>query len=510
MNGASVEPLLEAHAVSKSYGPVLVLSGVTMDVLPGEVHAVIGENGAGKSTLIRIIAGLFHADRGTLKLKGEEVAFSSPHDALLHGIGTVHQEFTQCPQLSVTENLFLGRRLPKNRLGLVDWAKAEHDANSTLETLGVKADVRQPIGELSVATCKMVEISRVLVHHSDVLILDEPTAALDLDECSRLFDVIRRLQERGVGVIYISHRLEEVKQIADRVSVLRDGVMVATRPGNALDIDEMVSLMVGHRTSSLYPPRMQPVEDEIGLEVRDLAVPGHFSGVSFSVRRGEIFGIAGLDGSGRSGVAQAIGGGLRGTSGTMWRAERQVGPVSSVWEGMKAGIAYVPPERQGLGLHLPLSISNNIAMPQLRRLRWGPFVDGRREAALTDKYVNDFSIRCESGRQPCTSLSGGNQQKVLLAKWISTEPEILVLNEPTRGVDVGAKLEIHKIVRSLAGKGLVTVLASSDLPELMGMCDRILVMRGGQSAGIFDATVASAEQIGLALLAHTSEGTEQS
>ncbi len=381
------EPLVETDCVSKSYGPVQVLSSVTMDVLPGEVHAVVGENGAGKSTLIRIIAGLFHADSGTLKLKGEQITFSSPHDALLHRIGTVHQEFTQCPQLSVTENLFLGRRLPKNRFGLVDWAKAEHDANSVLETLGVKADVRQPIGELSVATCKMVEISRVLVHSSDVLILDEPTAALDLDECSRLFDVIGRLQERGVGVIYISHRLEEVKQISNRVSVLRDGVLVATRQSSAIDVDEMVSLMVGRRTSSLYPPRTQPVEDEIGLEVRDLAVPGHFAGVSFSVRRGEIFGIAGLDGSGRSGVAQAIGEGLRGTSGTVWHAERQVGPVSSVWGGMKAGIAYVPPERQGLGLHLPLSISNNIAMPQLRRLRRGPFLDGPGEAALADKYV---------------------------------------------------------------------------------------------------------------------------
>ncbi len=510
MNRALTEPLVETDCVSKSYGPVPVLSSVTMDVLPGEVHALIGENGAGKSTLIRIIAGMFHADSGTLRLKGEQITFSSPHDALLHGIGTVHQEFTQCPQLSVTENLFLGRRLPRNRLGLVDWAKAEHEAHSILESLGVTADVRRPISELSVAMCKMVEISRVLVHSSDVLILDEPTAALDLDECSRLFDVIGRLQERGVGVIYISHRLEEVRQISNRVSVLRDGVMVATRPSNAIEIDEMVSLMVGRRTSSVYPPRTQPVEDEIGLEVRDLAVPGHFAGVSFSVRRGEIFGIAGLDGSGRSGVAQAIGAGLRGTSGTIWQAERQVGPVSRVWEGMKAGIAYVPPERQGLGLHLPLSISNNIAMPQLRRLQRGPFLDGRGEAALAQKYVNDLQIRCGSTRQPCTSLSGGNQQKVLLAKWISTDPEVLVLNEPTRGVDVGAKLEIHRIIRDLAGKGLVTILASSDLPELMGMCDRILVMRAGRPAGVFDPNETTAEQIGLALLAHTSERPEHS
>ena len=504
-----MEPLLEAHDVSKSYGPVLVLSGVTMDVLPGEVHAVIGENGAGKSTLIRILSGLFHADSGTVRLKGRPITFSSPHDALLHGIGTVHQEFTQCPQLSVTENLFLGRRLPKNRLGLVDWAKAEHDANSVLDTLGVKADVRQPIGELSVATCKMVEISRVLVHSSDVLILDEPTAALDLDECSRLFDVIGRLLERGVGVIYVSHRLEEVRQISSRVSVLRDGLMVATCDSKAIDIDEMVSLMVGRRTSALYPPRTQPVGDEVGLEVRDLAVPGHFTGVSFSVRQGEIFGIAGLDGSGRSGVAQAIGGGLHGASGTIWRGERQVGPVGSVWEGMKAGIGYVPPERQGLGLHLPMSISNNIAMPQLRRLQRGPFLNGAGEAALVEKYVNDLQIRCESARQPCTSLSGGNQQKVLLAKWISTDPEVLVLNEPTRGVDVGAKLEIHRIIRGLAAEGLVTILASSDLPELMGMCDRILVMRAGEPAGIFDPGATTAEQIGLAL-AHASGKLEDS
>jgi len=481
-----------------------------MTVHPGEVHALIGENGAGKSTLIRILSGLIGSDGGTLKMRGEHVALSSPHDALLRGIGTVHQEFNQCPQLSVTENLFLGRPLPKTRFGLVDWGRAENEANGILDTLGVTIDVRRPISDLSTATCKLVEIARVLVHNSDILILDEPTAALDMEESDRLFDVIDRLRQRGVGVVYVSHRLQEVEQIADRVSVLRDGEMVATRRREDTTIDEMVALMVGRPVSTVYPTRTAPMGEEVGLEVRDLTVPGHFAGVSFSVREGEVFGIAGLDGSGRSGVAQAIGGGLRATSGSVWRAERQVGPANGVLEGMKAGIAYVPPDRQGLGLHLSMAISHNIAMPQLRSLRHGPFLDRGGETALAEKGVASLQIRCESVRQPCASLSGGNQQKVLLAKWISTEPEVLVLDEPTRGVDVGAKAEIHKIIRDLAANGLVTVLASSELPELLGMCDRILVMRAGEPAGIFDAATSTAETIGRAAAVHTSDGGDAS
>ncbi len=498
MTSASETPLLVVEEVSKAYGPNVVLRDLSFDVKAGEVHAILGENGAGKSTLIKILCGLITADAGQVVFKGEKVAFGSPHEALHAGIGTVHQEFTNCAQLNVTENLFLGQGLPKNRLGLVSWLKAEAVAREVLDELGVSVDVRSPMSDLSPATCKLVEIARALVLGSDVLVLDEPTATLDIEESARLFQVIAALLRRGVGVIYVSHRLQEVLELSDRISVLRDGRMIATEQASTSNVDDLVRMMVGRSVSSIYPPRQSAVGRTPALEVRGLEARGVFSDVSFTAHRGEIVGIAGLDGSGRSEVAQTIGGAMRASAGSILSQDVQVGPTKTILEAIRAGIVYVPADRQGLGLFLDMSIAMNIAMPGLRKLRIGPFNDRRRQRDLAAKYVSDLSIRCSSISQVCSLLSGGNQQKVLLAKWLSTDPQVLVLDEPTSGVDVGAKAEIHRIIRELSAAGTTVVLASSDLPELLGMCDRIIVMKSGLATCILEAASATAEEIAYA------------
>lgn len=489
---------LAAVRVGKSYTAAPVLTDVSLELRAGEVHAIVGENGAGKSTLIRILSGVIQPNTGELRLNGDPVRFVTPHDALARGVSAVHQEFNYCPALSVTENLYLGQRLPRNRFGWVDWRTAEARARDVLDQLGVDIDVRRSVGGLSPETRKLVEISRALIHRSDVLILDEPTAALPAAESERLFGIIRRLRDRGVAIAYVSHRLTEVLQLADRISVLRDGRLIATQDTTEAQLSGLVRLMVGRPLSMEYPLRPPRPNSEVLLKVRGLSSPEAFRDVSLDVSRGEILGIAGLDGSGRSELAQALAGDRRCDAGEVLLDATRIGPGRSVYEVMDSGVVYVPPDRQHEGLHLGMSIADNISLPVLRTLSHGPFLDRAGQDRLAQEYMSRLDVRASGPHQVCSALSGGNQQKVLLAKWLATRPRVLLLDEPTRGVDVGAKAEIHALIRTLADGGAAILLASSEMLELLGMSDRVLVLRAGLVTGVFDTASTTAEDIGFA------------
>lgn len=494
---------LEAERLHKQYSSVPVLIDVSIKFHAGQIHAIVGENGAGKSTLIKILSGAIKPNSGLLKIDGGLVRLANPHDALTTGISVVHQEFNYCRSLSVTENLFLGQRLPRRRSGLLDWAAADARAVEVLEQLSVSIDVRQPVAGLSPATQKLVEIGRALIHRSKVLILDEPTAALPAEESRQLFEVLRRLRDRGVAIVYVSHHLEEVVNLADRISVLRDGHVIATTDVVDAQIDDLVRLMVGRPISTAPSTRTRPGGGEAYLEVLDLSSAGSFAGVSFDVEHGEIVGIAGLEGSGRSEVVKSLAGDLASESGDIHLDDDRVGPGRSIYEMMRAGVAYVPPDRQHEGLHLGMSVSDNVSLPLLRSIGHGPFLARKHEASLATEYVERLDVRSAGIDQECGSLSGGNQQKVLLAKWLATRPRVLLLDEPTRGVDVGAKSEIHALIRSLADGGVAIVVASSDLSELLRITDRIMVMQAGRLAAVVDTAKTSAEEIGLIATAAT-------
>ncbi len=498
---------LAAESVSKSYGPTEVLHRVSLDFRAGEVHAILGENGAGKSTLIKILSGAVQPSSGSLLIDGSEVRLATPHDALSRGISAVHQEFNYCRTLNVTENLFLGRRLPTSRAGLIQWSVAHRLAAAALADLAVEADVRTLISDLSPATRKLVEISRALINRSRVLILDEPTAALPAQESERLFAVMRRLRARGVAIGYVSHRLSEVLALADRLTILRDGQLIETRPAQGANVHDVVRLMVGRPLSQEYPSRPRPPQASPVVEVSDLSSEGSFSAVSFEVSPGEIVGVAGLEGSGRSELLRALFGDLPCDGGRLTLGGKPVRLGGSSLQLMRSGIAYVPPDRQHEGLHLSLDIAQNISLPTIRDLGRGWILDRAREVELARAYVERLDVRTTGVDVPTGSLSGGNQQKVLLAKWLATKPPLLLLDEPTRGVDVGAKSEIHALLRQLAGEGVAIILASTDIAELLGITDRILVMRAGLPAGMFDARTSTPEDIGRAATAAADPGS---
>jgi ABC-type sugar transport system ATPase subunit len=490
---------MAGRGLGKSYGDSPVLIDVSIDLWRGEVHAILGENGAGKSTLIKALSGVIRPDTGSIYLRGSRVRFSDPQDALSQGISSVQQELNCCPSLTVTENLFLGKRLPRNRFRMVDWAEAHGQARRALLQLGVNVDVRSRVGGLSPAAKKLVEVSRALIQQADVVILDEPTAALDADESARLFAVIRRLRGLGVAIAYVSHRLDEVMALADRISVLRDGVLVATRPAEGAKLAELVHLMVGRSIPLASQGGDVTSTSAVALKVERLSSRGAFHDVSVEVRRGEILGIAGLDGSGRSELARGLSGVLRCDEGNIYLYGKRTGPTRTMRESIRAGIAYVPADRKRDGLHLAMSITDNICLPSLAGLSSGPFLSRRREERLASNYVDRLDIRTKGVRQACAALSGGNQQKVLLAKWLAMEPKVLILDDPTAGVDIGAKFEIQELMRLLAQTGIVIVLASGELEELLVMCQQILVMRDGVLVRVLTASDASAEELRLAI-----------
>ena len=495
---AAPAPIIALEGIEKSFGPVSVLRGVRFDVRPGEVHALMGENGAGKSTLIRIMSGAHQPNAGTLTVDGRATRFAGPREAQGAGIAVVHQELLLFPALTVAENVWLGHA-PRTGRGTIDWRAMRRGARALLDRLDCPdLDVDAPVSTLSVANRQRVEIARALSRQARVLIMDEPTAALPEADVRRLLDVVRALRAEGVGIVYVSHRMNEIFEISDRVTVLRDGAAIATRPIGEVSEASLVSMMVGRDIAQLFP-KDAPKLGETVLEVRGLGMGTKVRDASFSVRAGEILGIAGLVGSGRTELAQTIFGVTPATAGEI-RIDGRPVAVASVAEAIANRIAYVPEDRAQHGLVRPQPIRENVSMAILGRLLRRGVVDTRREWTLAEEAIRRFAIRARGPGQVVAELSGGNQQKVVLAKWLATDPRILILDEPTRGVDVGAKTEIHKLMNDLARQGLAIVMISSELPEVLGMSDRVLVMGSGRVVTILDRDAATPDAVGAAMM----------
>jgi ABC-type sugar transport system ATPase subunit len=483
---------LELRGIHKNFGGLRALHGVSFAVQPGEVHALVVENGAGKSTLIKILAGVYQPDAGQIALDGQPVTFPHPRDASAHGIGVVHQELAQYPDLSVLENLFINAQDLRGPLRSIDWKALRRRALNAFGRLGVQLDLDRPVAELSTAQGQLIEIARALTRNVRYLIMDEPTASLTERDTQLLYQVVDRLRADGVGVIYISHRLEEIFVIADRVTVLRDGESVGTSPVAGIRRDRLVTLMVGRELSGLYPELPAATGHPL-LEISGLARRGAFSDISFSVHSGEILGLAGLVGAGRTEVARCIFGIDRADAGSVLLDGRRV--PASPWGAIATGIGYVSEDRKGEGLVLPMSIAENVGLPILRLLQSRGLLDVRRERRLAAGLRAELRIRAPDVNTAAEDLSGGNQQKVSLAKWLATKPRLLILDEPTRGVDVGAKAQVHQLMAELCAQGIGILMISSDLPEVLGMSHRIIVMADGRLQGELQREAFSQEAV---------------
>ena len=484
-------PVLEMSGISKRFDATQALDDVSLTLYPGETHALLGENGAGKSTLIKIMTGIHSPDRGAIVVQGERVPVRSPGDALRRGIAAIYQEPTIFPDLNVAENIFVGHR---ERGAVVRWRAMYRQAETILARLGVHLDLRAPASGLSVAAQQAVEIAKAISVDVRVLIMDEPTAALSAHEVARLFDQVRHLTESGVAVLFISHRLEEVFEIADRVTVLRDGRLVSSYPRSELTPQRAIRDMVGREVAEFFA-RTEHEAGELVLRVEELGRAGVFSGVSFEVRKGEVLGLAGLVGAGRTDVALALFGIAPADRGRVELGGRAI-VTGSPGRAMRQGIAYLTEDRRRLGLSLPQSFTSNITLPTMRRyvsrLR---LLDSTAERAVAERFRRRLGIRTPTLRTPVERLSGGNQQKTMLGKWLNTQPTVLILDEPTHGIDVGAKAEVHRLIDELARSGMAIILISSDLPEVLAISDRVLVMREGRQVGIFPRSEATQEGI---------------
>jgi rhamnose transport system ATP-binding protein len=469
-------PRAELRGISKRFVATQALDDVSLDLRPGEIHALVGENGAGKSTLVKILAGIHQPDSGTIWLDGEQTVIHGPAQSRALGIAVVHQEPRLFPDLTVAENVFIGHA-PSGRLGTIDWGGTRRAAQALFRRLDVQFDVDAPVRGLSMADQQLIEIAKSLSVEARVLILDEPTASLSAHEVERLFTIVRRLRDRGVSVLFVSHRLDEVFQLCDRATVFRDGKHVVTTATSDLTTADLVRHMVG-RVVSLFPKVEIPAGDVL-LEVTGLTRAGVFRDVGFSVRAGEIVGFAGLVGAGRTEVARVLFGIDQRDAG-----EIRLGglPVSfaSPSAAMHAGIAYLPEDRHQEGLVLDFTIAQNVTLPILPRLFPRLLTRSSVERRVAHDYTQQFNVRMTGVDQLAGALSGGNQQKVVLAKWLASKPKVLILDEPTRGIDIGAKVEVHRIISELAASGLGIILISSDLPEVLAMSDRILVLHEGR------------------------------
>jgi rhamnose transport system ATP-binding protein len=495
-------PIFRLDGVTKRFGGVVAVEDVAFDVRPGEVHALVGENGAGKSTLMKIVDGLYGPDEGTFEMGGEVASFSSPRDAEASGIAMIPQELDLFPELTVAENLFVGRKRPRTGWGGLDWETMRGEARKRLDDLGVGLDATSAVKRLSAAEQQIVAIARALVGEARAVIMDEPTSSLTERETRQLFGIIEDLTAEGVGVVYISHRLEEIFEISDRITVLRDGHHIKTAPASELDAEELVRLMVGRPLHELFT-RSQSSPGETVLEVRGLTRDGEFEDVDLTLRRGEILGLAGLVGAGRTELAQSIFGIRHPDSGEIF-VEGEEARIHSPQTAMERGIFYVPEERRSQGLILPFSIKNNITLSILDRISRLGFVS-RSERSIADRFMGELSIRGAEVSAPVNRLSGGNQQKVVVAKSLAGEPNVLLLDEPTRGVDVGAKSEIYRLMDDLAKEGKAILLISSELEEVLSMADRVLVMREGRISGEFSRGEATQESV----MTAATGGTEQ-
>ncbi len=503
----SPEPIIELVGIAKQFGAVQALRGVDLNLYPGEVHALVGENGAGKSTLVKILAGIHRADVGVIKIDGQAVELHNPAQARNAGIAVIHQEPTLFPDLNVAENVYMGRH-PRDHFGRVDWKHMYQEVERLLASLDVRLNVYTPVQGLSVADQQLVEIAKALSLQSRVLIMDEPTAALSAHEVHELFTIARQLRERGVAILFVSHRLEEIFELAERVTVFRDGTRVATAPLSELTTEDIIRQMVGRELETLYP-KSDVEPGEVILDVRHLTRSGVFEDISFQVRQGEILGFAGLVGAGRTEVARVIFGIDRADAGEIRIGGKPV-QIHSPETAMKYRIAYVPEDRHQHGLIMDFSIARNMTLPiLLRQTSLLGFVNQRRERVVAQDYSAQLQVRSAGIDQLVRALSGGNQQKVVLAKWLITNPFVLILDEPTRGIDVGSKAEVHRIISELARKGLAIILISSELPEVLAMADRVLVMHEGRVAAEFTHADVDQEKVMFAATGQVTNGNHQ-
>jgi rhamnose transport system ATP-binding protein len=499
---AGPPPILEILGVSKRFGSTQALDDVSLTLHKGEIHALLGENGAGKSTLIKIMTGVEQPDAGRMAVDGAEVALGSALHAQDLGIAAIYQEPNIFPDLSVAENIFISHR---DRGRVLDRRGMRRDAERVLGRLGVQLDTDEPARGLTLAEQQTVEIAKALSLQVRVLIMDEPTASLSAHEVRRLFGIVDSLRREGVAILFISHRMEEVFEISDRVTVLRDGRWVSTRPRAELTPGVAIREMVG-RTLSAFFQRTPPRHGKVVLEVRGLGLEGVFRDVSFDLRAGEVLGFAGLVGARRTDVGLALFGIAPADTGTILLDGRPV-RIEHPQDALGLRIAYSTEDRRGLGLVFPLSIAANISLPTLARYqdRFG-LIRRRAEEAAAERYRERLRIRAASVHVPVATLSGGNQQKVVLSKWLDTHPRVLILDEPTRGIDVGSKAEVHQIIDELAQEGIAIILISSDLPEVIATSDRILVMREGRQMAVLDRAEATPERVLAAAMGQTADG----
>lgn len=478
--------------IKKAFGANRVLEGVDFELLPGEIHALMGENGAGKSTLMNILTGLHKRDAGTIVIDGQETYYDSTKEAELAGVSFIHQEINAIGEMSVIDNLFLNRE-KRTKLGLLDYRAMEKEAQAVFEQLNIKIDLYQEMGELSVGQQQMIEIAKSLMTNAQVIIMDEPTAALTNREIRVLFDVMHKLKAQGVSIVYISHRMEEIFEMCDRITVMRDGISVSTRQIAETQMEQVVREMVGREIGDFYPEKTSEI-GEVRFEVENLALDGVFEDISFNVRSGEILGFSGLMGAGRTEIMRTIFGLLPKSRGTI-RLEGKELTIKSPEEAIRQGIGFLTEDRKDEGLILDFSIRDNVLLPSV-----GEF---SKVGLLNDKLIDDFvellverlTVKTASVEDPASSLSGGNQQKVVLAKWLGIGPKVLILDEPTRGVDVGAKREIYLLINELAERGVAIIMISSDLPEVLSISDRIMVVREGRLMGEVAKAEATQERV---------------
>ena len=474
---------LEMRSIVKKFPGVLALDHVSLTVKKGEVHALLGENGAGKSTLMKILSGAYQKDEGEIFFEGNKVEIHSSHDAHALRISTIYQELNLTEQLTVAENMFMGRQIMKNRF-MVDWKKMFEEAQKILDDLGVDIDAHAQVRSLGVAHKQMVEVAKALSINSKVLIMDEPTAPLTNREIKTLFDTIKMLKSRGVSIIYISHRLEEVMEICDRATIMRDGCNVTELNVADTNIDEIIRYMVGRELKEKFP-KIQVEPGKVRMRVEKINAGKLVKDISFEVRGGEILGIAGLVGAGRTETARAIFGMDPKQSGEIYIDDQKV-EISQPLDAIKAGIGFVTEDRKGEGLVLTLPVSQNMTLATLEKLGPSLHMNLSKEKATVLEYIDKLNVKTPSYLQLARNLSGGNQQKVVLAKWLLSDSKVIIFDEPTRGIDVGAKIEVYNIINSLIKEGVAVIMISSEMPEVLGMSDRVAVMHQGEITGVFD------------------------
>lgn len=483
---------VEMIRIKKSFGGVEALKSVDFKVKRGEVHALVGENGAGKSTLMKILSGVYQKDSGTVRINGKEVEITDPHKSRELGIGIIYQELVLAPHLTVAENIFIGDM--GDKWGLINYKNLYRKADELIKEIGFDFSSKTLVGELSVAYQQVVEIAKALSREADILVLDEPTAVLAPKEVEKLFDILVNLKKRGVSIIYISHRLEEVFKISDTITVLKDGCSINTYSTQNVTKDLIIRDMIGRKLEGLFPGRPRSEGEEL-LRVENLCMGRKVRNVSFSLKAGEVLGIAGLVGSGRTELARALFGADRKESGRIYLQGKEIN-ISSPEDAVRYGIGFVPESRKEQGIILGLPISQNITLPKIKEVVYAlGIINMKKEKDNSYRLMNDLNIKADSPETHVMALSGGNQQKVVLAKWFNADCKVMILDEPTRGVDVGAKYEIYTLINELSKKGIGVIMISSEMAEIIGMCDRTIVMRDGRIQGELGRDELSEEKI---------------